>query len=108
MRSDEEIAQTEIEFNDRFGELPDGLKDLFYQMKVKLAGEAVGLDSISMINQQLVLSYPPLPAGIKQRELTEIDPIARRAHAWWINLKTLGDESWQEALPALPAQAENE
>jgi len=99
LRSDEEIAQTEIEFNDRFGELPDGLKDIFYQMKVKLAGEAVGLDSISMINQQLVLSYPPLPAGIKQRELTEIDPIARAGrNAWWINIKALGDESWQEAL----------
>lgn len=99
LRSDEEIAQTEIEFRDRFGDLPDGLNDLFFQMKIKLAGEAAGLDSISIINQQLVLSYPPLPQGMKERGLPEVDPIARAGkNAYWIAMKNLGEESWQQAL----------
>lgn len=99
LRSDEEIAQTEIEFKDRFGELPESLNELFFQMKVKLAGEAAGLDSIGIINQQLILNYPPLPAGIKERNLPEVDPGARAGkNAYWINLKTLGDENWHETL----------
>ena len=99
LRSDEEIAQTEIEFRDRFGELPEGLTDLFFQMKVKLAGEEAGLDSISIVNQQLILGYPPLPPAVKDRNLADIDPVARAGrNAYWINLKQLENEDWQVVL----------
>ncbi len=99
LRSDEEITQTEIEFHDRFGELPEGLKDLFFQMRVKLAGEAIGLESIGMIKQQILLTFPPLPQGVKDRGLPEIDPLARAGrNAYWIDIKNLDGETWQEAL----------
>ncbi len=99
LRSDEEITQTEIEFHDRFGELPEGLKDLFFQMRVKLAGEAIGLESIGMIKQQILLTFPPLPQGVKERGLPEVDPLARAGrNAYWIDIKNLDGETWQEAL----------
>ena len=99
LRSEEELAQTEIEFHDRFGELPEGLRDLFFQMKVKLAGEEVGIESVAMINQQILLNFPPLPQGVKERGLPEIDPLARAGrNAYWINLKNLQGETWQQAL----------
>ena len=99
LRTDEEIAQTEIEFRDRFGEMPQGLEDLFFQMKVKLAGEEAGLESVSLVNQQLILSYPALPQGMKERGLPEIDPVARVGrNAYWINIRNLAEEPWQIAL----------
>jgi len=99
LRSDEEIAQTEIEFRDRFGELPQGLLDLFFQMKVKLAGEEAGVESVTIVNQQLLLSYPTLPQGIKERGLPDVDPAARAGrNAYWINIRNLGEEPWQDAL----------
>ncbi len=99
LRSDEEIAQTEIEFHDRFGDLPEGLRDLFFQMQVKLAAEEIGLDSVTMVNQQILLTFPPLPQGFKERGLPEIDPLARAGkNAYWINVKDSKGETWREEL----------
>jgi transcription-repair coupling factor (superfamily II helicase) len=99
LRSKEEIAQTEIEFSDRFGSLPEGLQDLFYQMRVKLAAEAAGLDSVTILNQRIALNYPPLPEGYRERPLSEIDPIAKIArNAYYLNIKDLSNESWRETL----------
>ena len=99
LRSEEEIAQTQIEFKDRFGDLPASVEDLFYQMKVKILGETLGIESISMLNNQLVINYPPLPKGIKDRSLKEVDPVARVGkNAYWININALKNEPWQDAL----------
>jgi len=47
-----------------------------------------------MLHDQLVLSYPPLPEGVKQRNLKEIDPAARAGkNAYWINMSNLKDET---------------
>lgn len=99
LRSEEEITQTQIEFVDRFGEMPQGLKDLFFQMQVKLAGEAAGIETIGIVNEQIVLTWPEQPKGIKQRPLPDVDPIARIGkNGYWLNVSHLQDESWQQAL----------
>ena len=68
-------------------------------MKVKLAGEEAGLESVTIVNQQLLLSYPTLPQGIKERGLPDVDPIARAGrNAYWVNIRNLGEEPWQDAL----------
>jgi transcription-repair coupling factor (superfamily II helicase) len=99
LRSNEEIAQTEIEFHDRFGDLPEGLRDMLFQMQVKLAAEEIGLESVTMVNQQILLTFPPLPQGLKERGLPEVDPLARAGkNAYWINVKDLQGDSWRDAL----------
>ncbi|HBG59175.1 MAG TPA: transcription-repair coupling factor [Anaerolineaceae bacterium] len=99
IRSQEELVSTEIEFADRFGEPPQAVKDLFFQMKVKLLGEKAGLESINVLHNQLVLSYPQLPQGVKPRNLNEIDPAARAGkNAYWINLGNLAGEDWKDVL----------
>ena len=99
LRSNEEIAAAEIEFSDRFGELPGGLKDLFFQMQVKLAGEEIGLESVTIINQQVLLTFPPLPQGVKERGLPEVDPLARVGrNAYWVSIKDFHGDTWREPL----------
>ena len=99
LRSEEDLTLTEIEFADRFGEPPQGVKDLLFQMKIKILGEKVGLESISIVNNQLVLSYPPLSKGVNSRGLPAVDPATRAGkNAYWINLTGLKDESWQTVL----------
>ncbi len=99
LRTEANVTATEIEFSDRFGELPKGVKDLLYQMRVKILGEEAGLDNISFINSQLVLSYPPLPAGVKDRYLKDIDPLARAGkNSYWLSVDKLKTESWQDYL----------
>ncbi len=101
LRSEEEIAQTEIEFSDRFGPLPEGVSDLFYQMQLKLLGESAGVDSIGMVNGQVVLNWPPLPKGVKERPLPKLDPIARVGrNGYWIRLE-MDKPEWKAQLLAL-------
>jgi len=68
-------------------------------MKVKLRGEAAGIESISINNNQILLSYPALPNGIKERGLPEVDPNARAGrNAYWVNIANLDKEAWQTRL----------
>jgi transcription-repair coupling factor (superfamily II helicase) len=99
LRTEADVTATEIEFSDRFGELPKGVKDLLYQMRTKILGEEAGLDNISFINAQLVLNYPLLPTGVKDRYLKEIDPFARAGkNSYWLSVDKLKGESWQDYL----------
>lgn len=99
LRDEASIDQTEAEFADRFGALPKGVEDLLYQMRVKILGEARGLDSIGFSGQQMVLNYPPLPSGIKDRGLPELDPPTRAGrNAYWIKPESLESEDWQTLL----------
>jgi len=46
------------EFKDRFGPPPEPVRNLLYQLKVRLLAERAGLVSISSENNQFVLRYP--------------------------------------------------
>jgi len=56
------------EFNDRFGQPPEPVNNLLFQLKVRLLAEKVGLASISSDNGQMVLRYPDaeIPANLPQ------------------------------------------
>jgi hypothetical protein len=57
------------------------------------------LEAINVLHNQLVLSYPQLPQGMKQRNLNEIDPAAKAGkNAYWINLGNLAREDWKDVL----------
>jgi len=46
------------EFIDRFGEPPDLVKNLFFQIEIKLMSEKIGFSSITTENGQIVLRFP--------------------------------------------------
>jgi transcription-repair coupling factor (superfamily II helicase) len=86
------------EFRDRFGNLPDMLQDLFYQMRVKMRAEKAGLASISAENGQIVLRYPvPTETDEKKKRLSDLGPDVRGGkNAYWC---TFGkDPDWRERL----------
>jgi len=86
------------EFRDRFGDPPDMLQDLFYQMRVKMRAVKAGLASISAENGQIVLRYPaPAEEGEKKKRLTDLGPDVRGGkHAYWCTFGKAPD--WQERL----------
>ncbi len=99
LRDEESIALTEAEFRDRFGELPSGMQDLFYTMRIKIMGEARGLDAIGFSGKSIVLSFPALPKGVKDRGLPELDgPVQVGSNAYWIRVKSQEREDWQNLL----------
>ena len=83
------------EFKDRFGELPEMVENLFYQMRVKLRAEAAGLSAVSWESGQIVLRYPLSPDDKDGRRLADLGPGIRGGkNAYWASL---GDD-WQQKL----------
>jgi transcription-repair coupling factor (superfamily II helicase) len=50
------------EFNDRFGPIPEMVRNLFFQMQIKLRAVKAGLSAISFDSGQIVLRYPQTQA----------------------------------------------
>jgi transcription-repair coupling factor (superfamily II helicase) len=95
----DEIDALIEEFGDRFGPLPETVRNLLYQLKIKLLAEKAGLASVSSENGQLVLRYPPLPEGMPSRTIPDVSPDVRGGkNALW--MPGVDQEGWQEKLLA--------
>ncbi len=67
-------------------------------MRVKIKAEGVGLASIGIESDQLVLRYPPLPEGVTSRKLPDLGQAARAGkNAYWLAYSAQID-TWQERL----------
>ncbi len=58
MHSLSEVDAMAEEFDDRFGTPPEPVRNLLYQLRIKLLAEAAGLASVSGENGQIVLRFP--------------------------------------------------
>jgi transcription-repair coupling factor (superfamily II helicase) len=94
LRTLPEVDSLEEEFIDRFGELPEAVSNLLYQIKIKLLAERAGLVSISNENGQLVLRYPE---NAMPETLPDLGPNVRVGKiALWMPYE--GVENWPELL----------
>ncbi|RPJ18693.1 MAG: hypothetical protein EHM33_31600 [Chloroflexi bacterium] len=94
LRDATEIDALTSEFRDRFGELPEMVENLFYQMRVKLRAEKAGLSAINWESGQVVLRYPA-SEDRDGRRLPDLGPGIRGGkNAYWCSL----GEKWKERL----------
>jgi transcription-repair coupling factor (superfamily II helicase) len=107
LRDETEIDALASEFQDRFGELPEMVENLFYQMRVKLRAEEAGLSAIGWESGQILLRYPAssdearsMPyssSADKERRLPDLGPGIRSGkNAYWCSFGK--DDDWQEKL----------
>jgi transcription-repair coupling factor (superfamily II helicase) len=97
LRDKTEIDALASEFQDRFGELPDMVENLFYQMRVKLCAEEAGLSAISWESGQVVLRYPASSDDKEGRRLPDLGPGIRGGrNAYWCSFGR--DDDWPEKL----------
>lgn len=97
LRDETEIDALSSEFKDRFGELPEMVENLFYQMRVKLRAEHAGLAAISWESGQIVLRYPLNADDKDGRRLADLGPGIRGGkNAYWCSFGK--DEDWQGRL----------
>jgi transcription-repair coupling factor (superfamily II helicase) len=95
LRDETEIEALISEFKDRFGELPEMVANLFYQMRVKLRAEKAGLSGISWESGQIVLRYPTSAEEKDGRRLADLGPGIRGGKsAYWCSF----GENWQVRL----------
>lgn len=95
LRDETEIDALASEFKDRFGELPEMVENLFYQMRVKLRAEEAGLAAVSWESGQIVLRYPVNTEDKDGRRLADLGPGIRGGkNAYWCSF----GEEWPEKL----------
>jgi len=93
------LASLEMEFEDRFGPLPDQVHNLIYQIKIKLLAAQDGLASVGFEGKQIVLRYPPLLEGVASRDLPELGAgIITGKNAYRIRHQSTDTADWQEIL----------
>ena len=99
IREETALASIEMEFEDRFGPLPEQVRNLIYQIKVKLIAALAGLASVGFEGKQIVLRYPPLPEGMEFRPLRNMGrPVMSGKNAYRIHFADPENENWQEVL----------
>ncbi len=98
LRDETELDALEEEFIDRFGAYSEPVKNLLYQIRVKLRAEKAGLASVSVESDQIVMRYPNLPAGVTSRDLKQVRPDVRAGkNAYWMPFNETSP-GWMEHL----------
>ena len=95
LRDETEIDALASEFKDRFGELPEMVENLFYQMRVKLRAEEAGLSSVNWESGQILLRYPASAEDKDGKRLADLGPGVRGGkNAYWASF----GENWKPRL----------
>ena len=95
LRDEIEIDALASEFRDRFGQLPEMVQNLFYQMRVKLLAEKAGLSGVSWESGQIVLRYPVSAEDKNGARLADLGPGVRGGKSsYWCSF----GEMWQSRL----------
>jgi len=94
LRSLDEVRALSEEFNDRFGDPPETVRNLFLQLKVKILAEKADLASISAEGGQFILRFPD---GSVPEDLPNPGPAVRIGKtALWMPYND--QEDWSERL----------
>ncbi|HEY5902044.1 MAG TPA: transcription-repair coupling factor, partial [Anaerolineales bacterium] len=97
LRDEIEIEALASEFADRFGPPPEMVRNLLYQMRVKLRAEQAGLSSINWESGQIVLRYPSGAEPAEDGRLPDLAPDVRGGRgAYWCSFGK--DVNWPERL----------
>lgn len=95
LRDETEIDALASEFRDRFGQLPEMVQNLFYQMRVKLRAEKAGLASVGWESGQVVLRYPLSGEEKDGKRLADLGPGVRGGKSsYWCSF----GENWTSRL----------
>lgn len=98
LRDETELDALGSEFRDRFGQLPEMLQNLLYQMRVKLRAEKAGLISVSMESSgQILLKYAAPVEGSEAKRLPDLgNGIRGGKSAYWVTVTK--EEIWTVKL----------
>lgn len=99
---EEELDALDAEFTDRFGPLPAEIRNLVFQIRVKIFAERTGLSAVVKEGNDIVLKFPALPTGVDHRDLPLF---SKRVRVGKNNYRVVGidwdSDDWQDDLLGL-------
>jgi transcription-repair coupling factor (superfamily II helicase) len=86
------------EFEDRFGPLPEEVRNLIFQIKVKILAEKAGLASIGMETDQIVFRYSPQADKLVLKEIHFMGNTVRSGkNSYWFAFRKYEDD-WKDMI----------
>lgn len=86
------------EFEDRFGSMPEEVKNLIFQIKVKILAEKAGLSSVGQENDQIVFRFPAKADKSTLKELYFSGNYVRSGkNSYWFAFRKY-DGDWKEMV----------
>lgn len=86
------------EFEDRFGSMPEEVKNLIFQIKVKILAEKAGLSSVGQENDQIVFRFPAQADKSTLKELYFAGNYVRSGkNSYWFAFRKY-DGDWKEMV----------
>ena len=98
VEKEEELDALDAEFTDRFGPLPPEIRNLIFQIRLKILAEQIGLSAVVKQGADIVLKYPPLPGNAEQRNLPMIGSIRPGKNGYRFFISNWDTEIWQVNL----------
>jgi transcription-repair coupling factor (superfamily II helicase) len=97
LRDETELDALGSEFRDRFGQLPEMVQNLFYQIRVKLRAEKLGLASVGWESGHILLRYPVPADGAEAKRLPDLPNGVRGGKGqYWVAITK--EEVWTSKL----------
>jgi len=98
LRDESELDALGSEFRDRFGQLPEMVQNLLYQMRVKLRAEKAGLSAVSQESSgQILLKYAAPTDGSEAKRMPDLGNGVRGGKsAYWVTVSK--EEVWTVKL----------
>jgi transcription-repair coupling factor (superfamily II helicase) len=98
LRDESELDALGSEFRDRFGQLPEMVQNLLYQMRVKLRAEKAGLSAVSQESSgQILLKYAAPADGSEAKRMPDLGNGVRGGKsAYWVTVSK--EEVWTVKL----------
>ncbi len=104
VENEKDLVELEGEFRDRFGDPPDEVKNLFFQIQIKKLAEQAGFISVALEGEQLVMRFPSLPESANRRELLDLGKLVRTGkNAYWISFAQIKN-NWRDLLVSILKQ----
>ncbi len=96
---EEELDALDAEFTDRFGPLPAEIRNLLYQIRVKILAEPIGLSAVVKEGNDIVLKFPPLPGNAERRNLPALGSVIKPGkNGYRFTVSNWETEVWQRNL----------
>jgi transcription-repair coupling factor (superfamily II helicase) len=103
LRDETELDALGSEFRDRFGNLPEMVQNLLYQMRIKLRAEKAGLTAVSWEAGQILLKVHAPTDGSEAKRLPDLPNGVRGGKSsYWVTLTK--EEVWTVKLLDVLAQ----
>ena len=99
VNQESDLDALDSEFSDRFGPLPPELRNLVFQIRIKILAEKIGLSAVVKEGSDIVLKFPSLPSNVTDRRLPPVSSRVRAGkNAYRISGIDWDSDDWQEEL----------